>query len=85
MTDETLEEVLTSPDFLIKLATKLKEEKEKNLKLQAINSKLEVENEIMQPKAEYFDELGDRNLLTNIRETAKMLQVKQKRIYKVFD
>lgn len=78
MTDETLEKALTSPDFLIKLATELKSEKEKNLKLQEINSNLSVNNAIMQPKADYFDELVDRNLLTNIRETAKQLQVKEK-------
>ncbi|MFE4428776.1 phage antirepressor KilAC domain-containing protein [Peribacillus butanolivorans] len=33
---------------------------------------------IMKPKTDYFDALVDRNLLTNIRETAKELQVKQK-------
>ena len=33
MTDSTLEQALTSPDFLIKLANQLKEEKEKNAKL----------------------------------------------------
>ena len=32
----------------------------------------------MKPKADYFDELVDRNLLTNFRETAKQLQVKEK-------
>lgn len=34
MTDSTLEQALTSPDFLIQLATKLKEEKEKNAALE---------------------------------------------------
>lgn len=38
-------------------------------------SALTVENTIMAPKAEYFDELVDRNLLTNFRETAKELGV----------
>ena len=32
----------------------------------------------MQPKAEYFDELVDRNLLTSFRETAKQLEIKEK-------
>lgn len=32
----------------------------------------------MAPKAEYFDELVDRNLLTNFRETAKELGVKER-------
>lgn len=34
MTDSTLEQALTSPDFLIQLATKLKEEKAKNKELE---------------------------------------------------
>ncbi len=37
-----------------------------------------VENQIMKPKADYFDELVDRNLLTNFRETAKQLEVKER-------
>lgn len=41
-------------------------------------SALTVENQIMQPKADYFDQLVDRNLLTNFRETAKELEVKEK-------
>lgn len=77
MTDMTLEEALTSPDFLIRLATELKEAKDNNKKLEAVNANLTVEKQIMQPKADYFDELVDRNLLTNIRETAKQLQIKQ--------
>ena len=43
------------------------------------NSRLTVENQIMQPKAEYFDELVDRNLLTNFRETAKELECKPRK------
>lgn len=38
-------------------------------------SALTVENQIMKPKAEYFDELVDRNLLTSFRETAKQLEI----------
>lgn len=41
-------------------------------------STLTVENQIMAPKAEYFDDLVDRNLLTSFRETAKQLEVKEK-------
>ena len=40
---------------------------------------LTVENQVMLPKAEYFDELVDRNLLTNFRETAKQLNVPPKK------
>ena len=41
-------------------------------------STLTVENQIMAPKAEYFDDLVDRNLLTSFRETAKQLEIKEK-------
>ena len=41
-------------------------------------SAVKVENEIMRPKAGYFDEVVDRNLLTNFRETAKELGIKPK-------
>lgn len=34
--------------------------------------------EIMQPKADYFDALCDKNLLTNFRDTAKELHLKER-------
>lgn len=40
-------------------------------------SELTMQNAIMQPKADYFDELVDRNLLTCFRDTAKLLHIKQ--------
>ena len=46
--------------------------------LEIKNSELTVSNTIMRPKADYFDELVDRNLLTNFRETAKQLGIGQK-------
>lgn len=70
MTDDVLEQALASPDFLIELATRLKTEKAKN-------AQLTVSNQIMLPKAEYFDMLVDMNLLTGIRDTAKELGVRQ--------
>lgn len=41
-------------------------------------SELTVQNNIMAPKAEYFDELVDRNMLTSFRDTAKELGIKEK-------
>ena len=41
-------------------------------------SELTVTTQIMQPKAEYFDQIVDRNLLTNFRETAKQLGIMEK-------
>lgn len=42
-------------------------------------SRLTVQNAIMAPKADYFDELVERNTLTNFRETAKELGVPPKK------
>ena len=78
MTPEKLEEIILNPDMMIKLCNALKDEQDKNKALQAVNSKLTVDNQIMRPKADYFDELVDRNLLTNFRDTAKLLEVKEK-------
>lgn len=41
-------------------------------------SALTVDKQIMQPKAEYFDDLVDRNSLTNFTEAAKQIGVKRK-------
>lgn len=78
MTDKTIEQVLSDPDTIIRLATQLKEERSKNKALAQMNTELRVEKQIMQPKADYFDELVDRNLLTNFRETAKQFGIKEK-------
>lgn len=47
--------------------------KERDAKISALT----VENQTLLPKAEYFDQIVDRNLLTNFRETAKELGLKQ--------
>ena len=78
MTPETLEAAILNPDTLIKLCTALKEEQNKRKALEAANSALTADNAVMKPKADYFDELVDRNLLTNFRETAKQLGIKEK-------
>lgn len=78
LTPETLENAILNPDTMIKLCTALKDEQDKRKALEAVNSALVVENTVMQPKADYFDELVDRNLLTNFRETAKQLGVKER-------
>lgn len=72
-----MEAELNSPERIMARALKIAEETTNRLRID--NSRLTVENQIMQPKAEYFDELVDRNLLTNFRETAAQLGVKQKK------
>lgn len=78
MTPETLQAAILNPDIMIQLCQQLKAEQDKNMALQADNSRLTVKNAIMEPKADYFDELVERNTLTNFRETAKQLGVKEK-------
>lgn len=80
MTPETLEAAILNPDTMIRLCTALKDEQDKRKALEAANAELVVEKQIMQPKADYFDELVDRNLLTSFRETAKQLEVKEKEL-----
>ena len=71
-----LERDWNSPEKVMSRALRYAEQELKQVK--ALNSALTVENAIMAPKAEYFDELVDRNLLTNFRETAKHLEIPPK-------
>lgn len=77
MTQETLQAALLSPDTMIALCQQLKDEQCKRQKLEAAHSELQVQAEIMRPKADYFDQLVDRNLLTSLRDTSKVLGVGQ--------
>lgn len=75
MTQETLEAAILNPDYLLQVVTALKEETDKRKALEVVNATLTVDKAIMQPKADYFDELVERGLLTNFRETAKQLGI----------
>lgn len=48
--------------------------------LEIQNSRLAVSNQVMKPKADYFDQLVDRNTLTNFRETAKQLNIPERQL-----
>ena len=57
MTEQVIEKALTSPDFLIRLATQLKEEQEKR---KLAESEVKMKNQIiseLKPKADYYDEI----------------------------
>lgn len=71
-----VEKEFNSPEKIMARALKIAENKINVLQLD--NSKLTQQNQLMQPKAKYFDDLVDRNLLTNFRETAKELKIKEK-------
>lgn len=53
LTPEAIEKAITSPDFLIRLATTLKEEQEKNKELTQENAHLADTIEMMRPDYEY--------------------------------
>ena len=72
----SVEEAWNSPEMVMQRALSIANERIKSLQLSV--SQLTVDNQIMQPKAEYFDELVDRRLLTNFRDTAKELHIGQK-------
>lgn len=76
------QETLSPEDLMAKallVAQRTLAEREARLKAQTAEiSALTVDKQIMQPKAEYFDDLVDRNLLTNFTEAAKQIGVKRK-------
>lgn len=71
-----LEAAWNTPERVMARALKLADKQLATLREQ--NAELSVQNQIMQPKADYFDELVDRQLLTSFRDTAKQLDVKEK-------
>ena len=66
MTEQTLEQALTSPDFLIQLATKLKDEQEKNKALTEANNR-------MRPKEIFADAVMTSEHSILIGELAKLI------------
>ena len=71
MTEQTIEKALTSPDFLIQLATKLKDEQTKRKEAEA---EIRVKDQIigeLKPKADYYDEILKNPGLVTITQIAK--------------
>lgn len=64
MTPQVIEEILYNPDTIITLATQLKKEREEKLALQK-------ENEVLSPKADYYDNVLQAPDLLSITEIAK--------------
>lgn len=64
MTNEKIEEILLSPDTLIKVATELKNEREKNVLLTQQVSE-------SRPKADYYDKIMQSKSLVTITQIAK--------------
>lgn len=71
-----VEEQFNNPQAIMARALRVADEELKRLHITV--SQLTVDNQVMMPKADYFDALVDRNLLTNFRETAQQLGYKEK-------
>ncbi|HAM1826181.1 TPA: phage repressor protein/antirepressor Ant [Listeria monocytogenes] len=67
MTNDTIEKAITDPDFLIKLATNLKEEKTKRIEA-------EQRLEIQKPKVMFAEAVSDARGTILIRDLAKLIQ-----------
>lgn len=66
MTAETIERTLTDPDYIIRLATTLKEEKEKRIAA-------EIKAKEMLPKAEFYDTVTGSKDCIDMAQAAKVL------------
>lgn len=74
MTKETLEKALTSPDFLIQLATNLKEEKQKRIEAEQKAKIAEQTIKINAPKVLFADAVSTSQCSCLVAELAKILQ-----------
>lgn len=81
MTPETIEKAIYNPDFIINLATKLKDE-------QAKTAALTADNETMKPKALFADAVATSHTTILVGELAKLLRqngvdIGQNRLFKM--
>ncbi len=74
MTEHTIEKALASPDFLIQLATKLKEEQERNKKLSEEAAAKEERIQQMKPKEIFADAVSSSKSSILIGDLAKILK-----------
>lgn len=74
MTDEKIEEVLTDPDTIIKLATQLKDEREQRLIEQQLRKDAENQVQEMKPKVLFADSVATSKSTILIGELAKILR-----------
>ena len=71
MTDDVLRRAITEPDFLIQLATELKEEQEKRRALESTVAVQSQQITELQPKASYYDVVLNSKDLLSIGKIAK--------------
>ena len=71
MTPETLEQAILNPDYLIQIATALKEEREKRKQLETENAQQKQIIGELKPRADYTDRILSNKGLVTITQIAK--------------
>ena len=71
MTEDTIKKAMAEPDFIIKLATELKKEREQNKQLTETCSQQQQVIGELKPKADYVDRILKSNSLVTITQIAK--------------
>ena len=73
MTPDTLDQMIASPEFGIKLLSALKEERDRNVmlatKVEALNSKIEADR----PKVQFAEDISGHDMTISVGDFAKIL------------
>lgn len=75
LSNEAIEKTLTDPDYLIKLATTLKEERIKRIEAECKVVALQTSNDAMKPKAEFADAVMGSSDAIDMRKAATTLNM----------
>ena len=75
MTDDIIERTLTDPDYLIRLATELKNEKQKRLAAEQTVEKQQAVITEQKPKVEFYDAAMNAKDAKTLQEVAKTIDI----------
>lgn len=75
LSNEAIEKTLTDPDYLIKLANTLKEERLKRIEAESKVAVLQITNDAMKPKAEFADAVMGSSDAIDMRKVATTLNM----------
>ena len=85
MTPETLEAAILNPDYLIKLATALKEEKDRRQALETENAQQKQIIGELKPRADYTDKILSNKGLVTITQIAKDYGMSGRKMNKILE
>lgn len=85
MTEKTLEEAILNPDYLIQIATALKEEREKRTLLETENAQQKQIIGELKPRADYTDRILSNKGLVTITQIAKDYGMSGRKMNKILE